>query len=197
MSGRLPNRLRMGENEAAWEAVAQYVERTVEEAPPEQKPDEIRRVSELAAIAPQAAGPALEAAGWELWALGVVGNALRNAFPNAALTQAAGHADVGWDLKMSIDETYDTVYIIFKESVRSLTDLAKTIRPLLKEPNSRVVVAVARRDTLPKSLPANVRLVTMSRDQMNSSRRVRELVHWLTTPLPEPGDDPSMSGNSN
>jgi hypothetical protein len=68
MRGDVPNRLKMGENEAAWEAVQDYVEQTVADASPEEQPEEIRRLSELAAVAPQAAGPALEQAAYEQYA---------------------------------------------------------------------------------------------------------------------------------
>jgi hypothetical protein len=53
MSGRLPSRLKVGENEAAWEAVAEYVEETVAEAPAEKKFEELARANELAESAPQ------------------------------------------------------------------------------------------------------------------------------------------------
>lgn len=65
MNGRLPSRLRFGDNEAAWEAVQEYVESTVDDAPLPDRRDMLRRLNELAKNAPQATGPALEAVAYE------------------------------------------------------------------------------------------------------------------------------------
>jgi hypothetical protein len=61
MSGRLPSRLKVGDSEAEWATVAQYVETTVTDASPDEKPDEVRRVAQLAVAAPYAASRALQA----------------------------------------------------------------------------------------------------------------------------------------
>ncbi|MBM2616857.1 hypothetical protein JIG36_14950 [Actinoplanes sp. LDG1-06] len=61
MSGRLPSRLKVGDNEAEWQAVEQYIQETVAEAPPEEKPQEARRAAELSRAVPQLAGVSAEA----------------------------------------------------------------------------------------------------------------------------------------
>ncbi|MET8355487.1 hypothetical protein [Micromonospora sp. NPDC005171] len=65
MNGRLPSRLKFGDNEAAWEAVQEYVEATVDDAPLPERRDLLHRLHELAKNAPQATGPALEAVAYE------------------------------------------------------------------------------------------------------------------------------------
>jgi hypothetical protein len=68
MRAELPNRLKMGENEAAWEAVQNYVEQTVADASPDESAEEIGRVNELSSVAPWATGPALERVAYEQYA---------------------------------------------------------------------------------------------------------------------------------
>lgn len=65
ISGRLPTRLKMGDNEAAWEAVENFVERTVEAVPPGDRSNLIDALEDLAEIAPQAAAPGLSALAYE------------------------------------------------------------------------------------------------------------------------------------
>lgn len=54
MRGQLPHRVKIGDNEAAWEQVGDYVADTIANAPPENKPTEIERALELADVAPEA-----------------------------------------------------------------------------------------------------------------------------------------------
>jgi hypothetical protein len=69
MGGRMPSRLKVGDNEAAWEiereAVQVFVERVAEEAPVERRPELIDALSDLAENAPQAAAPALSGLAYE------------------------------------------------------------------------------------------------------------------------------------
>lgn len=54
--GRLPSRLKVGENEAAWEgAVEEFVSRVAKEVPSEQAPELVEALNELAEVAPAAA----------------------------------------------------------------------------------------------------------------------------------------------
>jgi hypothetical protein len=54
--GRLPSRLKVGENEAAWEgAVEEFVSRVAKELPSEQAPELVYALNELAEVAPSAA----------------------------------------------------------------------------------------------------------------------------------------------
>jgi hypothetical protein len=59
--GRLPNRLKVGENEAAWEAVEDFVSRVAGDVPSEQTPELIHALTELAEVAPAAAAAGLGA----------------------------------------------------------------------------------------------------------------------------------------
>jgi hypothetical protein len=59
IGGQLPSRLRMGDSEAAWEAVETFAERVAIEAPPAIQPEMMDALTDLAAAAPQAAAPAL------------------------------------------------------------------------------------------------------------------------------------------
>jgi len=54
MRGQLPSRFKIGDNEAAWDQVGDYVADTIAKAPPANKPAEIERALELAGIAPEA-----------------------------------------------------------------------------------------------------------------------------------------------
>lgn len=57
--GRLPSRLKVGENEAAWEAVEGFVSRVADEVPSEQAPQLVEALNELAEAAPSAAAAGL------------------------------------------------------------------------------------------------------------------------------------------
>jgi hypothetical protein len=59
--GRLPSRLKVGENEAAWEAVEEFVSRVAEDVPSEQTPQLVDALNELAEVAPSAAAAGLGA----------------------------------------------------------------------------------------------------------------------------------------
>ena len=59
--GRLPSRLKVGENEAAWEAVEEFVSRVAEDVPTEQTPQLVDALNELAGVAPSAAAAGLGA----------------------------------------------------------------------------------------------------------------------------------------
>jgi len=69
MSGRMPTRLKVGENEAAWEiereAVQVFVKRVADDTPVEKQPELIDALGELAENAPQAAAPALSGLAYE------------------------------------------------------------------------------------------------------------------------------------
>jgi hypothetical protein len=58
--GRLPSRLKVGENEAAWEAVEDFVSRVAEDVPSEQTPQLVDALGELAEAVPSAAAAGLE-----------------------------------------------------------------------------------------------------------------------------------------
>lgn len=59
--GRLPSRLKVGDNEAAWEAVEEFVSRVAEDVPSEQTPQLVNALNELAEVAPSAAAAGLGA----------------------------------------------------------------------------------------------------------------------------------------
>jgi hypothetical protein len=61
IGGRLPSRLRVGDNEAAWDAVETFVERLTEDATPSGRPDLLEALDDLAEAAPQLAGSAISA----------------------------------------------------------------------------------------------------------------------------------------
>ena len=60
LSGRLPTRLKIGENEAEWQEVAgEVIETAVEASPPSARAQLATQLGELAEVAPRAAAPAL------------------------------------------------------------------------------------------------------------------------------------------
>jgi hypothetical protein len=59
--GRLPSRLKFGENEATWDAVEEFVERVVEGVSPEQRPGLVEALNDLREAAPAAAAAGLGA----------------------------------------------------------------------------------------------------------------------------------------
>ena len=59
VGGRLPSRLKVGENEAAWEAVEGFVSRVADEVPIEQAPQLVEALNRLAAAAPSVAAAGL------------------------------------------------------------------------------------------------------------------------------------------
>ena len=72
IGGRLPSRLKVGDNEAAWEAEAaaqDFAERMVEDSSPGSRPDFLDALSDLARAAPQVAGPALSAVAYKAMVL--------------------------------------------------------------------------------------------------------------------------------
>jgi hypothetical protein len=59
VGGRLPSRLKMGENEAAWEGVEEFVRFVGEDTPTEQTPELLEALDDLAEVAPTAAAAGL------------------------------------------------------------------------------------------------------------------------------------------
>jgi hypothetical protein len=55
MSGRMPTRIKVGDNEAAWEAVQEFVERVADEVSDEARPELLDAIGDLAEAAPRAA----------------------------------------------------------------------------------------------------------------------------------------------
>lgn len=66
LSGRLPTRLKIGENEAEWQGVAgEVIEIAVEAAPPNARAELAAQLGQLAEVAPRAAAPALSGLAYE------------------------------------------------------------------------------------------------------------------------------------
>jgi hypothetical protein len=66
LSGHLPTRLKIGENEAEWQEVAgEVIETAVEASPPSAKAELATQLGELAEVAPRAAAPALSGLAYE------------------------------------------------------------------------------------------------------------------------------------
>lgn len=66
LSGRLPTRLRIGENEAEWQDLAGgIIETAVDASPPNVKAEIAPQLEELAEVAPRAAAPALSGLAYE------------------------------------------------------------------------------------------------------------------------------------
>ena len=61
MGGRMPNRIKAGDYEAAWEAVQEFAVRVADEIPIEARPELLDAVGDLAEAAPSAAARALSA----------------------------------------------------------------------------------------------------------------------------------------
>jgi hypothetical protein len=59
IGGQLPSRLKVGDNEAAWEAVENFVERVTTDVPAGNSPEVLSALDDLAEVAPQIAAPAL------------------------------------------------------------------------------------------------------------------------------------------
>lgn len=61
VGGRLPNRLKVGENEAAWESVEGFIARVTDDVPSEQTSKLVEALNQLAVAAPSAAAVGLGA----------------------------------------------------------------------------------------------------------------------------------------
>jgi hypothetical protein len=72
LGGRLPSRLKFGDNEAAWDAVETFVERAAENASPADRPGLALLLGDLAQAAPAVAAPALSAFAYEDMILGML-----------------------------------------------------------------------------------------------------------------------------
>ncbi len=87
--GRLPSRLKVGENEAAWEAVEGFVSRVADEVPSEQAPQLIEALNKLAEAAPAAAAAGLGAVTGRLAYERMVADLLNEAVRELNRSQAA------------------------------------------------------------------------------------------------------------
>jgi hypothetical protein len=65
MGGRMPTRIKVGDNEAAWEAVQEFVERVTEEIPAESRREVLDAIGDLAQAAPELASPVLQGLTYE------------------------------------------------------------------------------------------------------------------------------------
>jgi hypothetical protein len=66
LSGRLPTRLKIGENEAEWQQIAgDIIETALDSATPSTKAELTPQLEELAEVAPRAAAPALSGLAYE------------------------------------------------------------------------------------------------------------------------------------
>jgi hypothetical protein len=65
IGGRMPSRIKVGDNEVAWEAFQEFVERVVERTPKDEASELLADLTELAKDAPQAASAGLSAIAYE------------------------------------------------------------------------------------------------------------------------------------
>lgn len=73
ISGRLPNYLKWGDKEAAWQdQVGSIVQGIAEDAGPSAQPQLAKQLNDLAQVAPRAAAPALSALAFEEMAIGLL-----------------------------------------------------------------------------------------------------------------------------
>jgi len=100
--GRLPNRLKVGDNEAAWEAVEDFVSRVAGDVPSEQTPELIHALTELAEVAPAAAAAGLGA---------ITGRIAYRDMVIDMLTEALQGVNGSIDLKFSAPPTGDNAVI--------------------------------------------------------------------------------------
>ncbi len=132
MSGRLPNRLKMGENEATWEqAVQEYVQQTVEEAPPEERAHEIARASELGAVAPQLVAPALGSVAFEQSVLVSLRQALLGMSDvDFEIPQPGLVGDRVYDAKITRSGTHEQLYVIVKGRYQGSAEIRELLDQL-------------------------------------------------------------------
>jgi hypothetical protein len=98
LSGALPTRLKIGDNEAEWQAVQEFVEATVEGAPPEDRPEQFDRLRELAKAAPRAAASAIDAVIYEQTVLEMLRQIAHEVRPQITTSSNAGPSDMGIDM---------------------------------------------------------------------------------------------------
>ena len=98
MSGRMPTRIKVGDNEAAWEAVQEFVERVADEVSDEARPELLEAVGDLAEAAPSAATPTFRALMYE------------NLIINMLRQLAATDGDISFD-PMNNDRLFDAVVV--------------------------------------------------------------------------------------
>jgi hypothetical protein len=118
ISGRLPNRIKIGDNEAAWDAVQEFVEDVADRTPGDKQPELIESLNELAEAAPQAAAAGLNAVAYRQLVVKMIYDAFAD-LPELAPGHVSGGPkldDRGYD--MVVEAADRTVLVEIKHATK-------------------------------------------------------------------------------
>lgn len=159
MGGRMPSRLKVGDNEAAWEiereAVEVFVERVVEEAPAESQPELLDALGDLAKVSPYAARRGVTALAYEHRIREEIEEVVRELQESAPDGQA-----IKFSTQVSIDQ--------------------QRVDAILEGPNARLVAIEAKFSTTNLS-PVWIELM---HQMLSSPEGLRRMLLITRTPLP-------------
>ena len=112
LSGRLPTRLRIGDNEAEWQEYAgDIIETALDAAPPSTKAEIAPQLEELAEVAPRAAAPALSSLAYEsnvAWSVSQAANKI----PDVQRVKTWERVEDVGEFDFAIEATGDRVVLI-------------------------------------------------------------------------------------
>jgi hypothetical protein len=129
MAGRLPSRIKIGDNEAEWQAVERFVEQVADRTPPEEQGKLLADLTELAKGAPQAASAGLSAIAYEQLVTRMVYDAFVDLPEKPAGTVSAPGPDAGFDLVLNTDNRtviFEVKYSSYSIGTRTLAIAART-----------------------------------------------------------------------
>jgi hypothetical protein len=118
ISGRLPNRIKIGDDEVAWDAVQVFVQEVADDTPGDKQPELIDALNELAEAAPQAAAAGLNAVAYRQLVVKMIYDAFVN-LPELAPGSVSGGPkldDRGYD--MVVQAADRTVLVEIKHGTR-------------------------------------------------------------------------------
>jgi hypothetical protein len=150
MAGRLPSRIRIGDNEAAWEAFTEFVEKVADRTPPENQATLLADLTELARDAPQAASAGLSAIAYEQLVTRMVYDAFVDLPEKPVGSVSAPGPDAGFDMVLNTDArmvVFQVKYSSYPISTRTLIAAANTRERLAEgsdETPAFIVVSATR-----------------------------------------------------
>lgn len=129
MGGRMPSRIKIGENEAAWEAVQDFVERVTEVTPSEARPELVEALADLAKEVPQVASAGMRGLAYENLVVGMINEVLLRmpSDPASTIMFQPSTMDLGYDARLISPDR--EVAVVVKHHARPLT--ADSIRDQL------------------------------------------------------------------
>jgi hypothetical protein len=177
MGGRLPTRVKVGENEAAWEAVQEYVKERIEEAAPEEKPEEIRRAAELASVAPQAAPVSTIA--HELYAMTSIRRAVKS-MPGVKVMPSSDHPDEPFDMEVRTTDNKRRLWIVVKSQLVPSMRQIEAMRARIDQIRGDDPILIVTNDSEGLPLPfINTRVFTVPHEKGRGLRGLRTTIELL------------------